>query len=82
MPRLELIFLHSVNAGGCFRWRDEDNTRIGPPMRPDQPREMGALATQAAVRSALEMIIAGMMGALVKSKADKANVLDDHVLVP
>ena len=26
MPRLALIFLHSVNAGGCFRWRDEDST--------------------------------------------------------
>jgi hypothetical protein len=23
MPRLELIFLHSANGGGCFRWRDE-----------------------------------------------------------
>jgi hypothetical protein len=43
---------------------------------------MGALATQAAARSALEMIIAGMIGALVKSKAVKANVLEDHVLVP
>jgi hypothetical protein len=26
MPRLALIFLHSVNAAGCFRWRDEDST--------------------------------------------------------
>ena len=25
MPRLELIFLHSMNGGGCFRWRDEDS---------------------------------------------------------
>jgi hypothetical protein len=26
MPRLDLIFLHSANGGGCFRWRDEDST--------------------------------------------------------
>jgi hypothetical protein len=54
----------------------------GRPCVQIQPREMGALATQAAARSALEMIIAGMIGALVKSKAVKANVLEDHVLVP
>jgi|ERR1700722_1515226 hypothetical protein len=43
MPRLALIFLHSVNAGGCFRWRDEDSTRIGPPMRPDPAAGNGCL---------------------------------------
>jgi hypothetical protein len=26
MPRLELIFLHSANGGGCVRWWDEDGT--------------------------------------------------------
>ena len=25
MPRLELIFLHSANAGGWFRWRNQDS---------------------------------------------------------
>jgi hypothetical protein len=24
MLRLELIFLHLANGGGCFSWRDED----------------------------------------------------------
>jgi hypothetical protein len=28
MPRLELIFLHSANGGGCFRWPDKDSTEI------------------------------------------------------
>jgi hypothetical protein len=28
MPRLELIFLHSANGGGCFSWRDEDSTYL------------------------------------------------------
>ena len=28
MPRRELIFLHSTNGGGCFRWRDEDSTYL------------------------------------------------------
>jgi hypothetical protein len=28
MLRLELIFLHSTNGGGCFRWRDEDSTYL------------------------------------------------------
>ena len=28
MPRLALIFLHSANGGGCFRWRDEDSTYL------------------------------------------------------
>src|SRR6266496_6459303 len=28
MLRLELIFLHSANGGGCSRWRDEDSTYL------------------------------------------------------
>jgi hypothetical protein len=28
MPRLELIFRHSANGGGCFRRRDEDSTYL------------------------------------------------------
>jgi hypothetical protein len=28
MLPLALIFLLSVNAGGCFRWRDEDSTYL------------------------------------------------------
>jgi hypothetical protein len=28
MLRLESIFLHSANGGGCFRWRDEDRTYL------------------------------------------------------
>ena len=28
MPRLELIFLHSANGAGCFRWRDVDSTHL------------------------------------------------------
>lgn len=28
MLRLELIFLHSSNGAGCFRWRDEDCTYL------------------------------------------------------
>jgi hypothetical protein len=28
MPRLELIFLHSANEAGCFRWRDEDRAYL------------------------------------------------------
>jgi hypothetical protein len=33
-------------------------------------------------RYAVELILAGMMGALVKSKAVKVGMLEDHVLVP
>ena len=33
-------------------------------------------------RYAIELILAGIVGALVKSKAVKLNVLEDHVLVP
>jgi hypothetical protein len=37
MLRLELIFLHSANGGGCFRWRDEDGTyfQSEPDARPE-----------------------------------------------
>jgi hypothetical protein len=28
MLRLELIFLHSANGGGCFRWRDEGSAYL------------------------------------------------------
>ena len=33
-------------------------------------------------RYAIELILAGIVGALVKSKAVKLNVLEDHVLAP
>ncbi len=33
-------------------------------------------------RYAVELVIAGLMGALVKSKAVKVSTLEDHVLVP
>jgi hypothetical protein len=29
MLRLELIFLHSANGGGCFRWRDSGQHSLG-----------------------------------------------------
>ena len=33
-------------------------------------------------RYAVELVISGLLGALVKSKAVKVNILEDHVLVP
>ena len=33
-------------------------------------------------RYAIELVISGLLGALVKSKAVKVNILEDHVLVP
>jgi hypothetical protein len=33
-------------------------------------------------RYAVELIVAGILGALVKSRATKVGVLEDHVLVP
>jgi hypothetical protein len=40
MPRLELIFLHSANGGGCFRWRDEDSTYLQSERDP-RPKYVG-----------------------------------------
>jgi hypothetical protein len=37
MHRLELIFLHSANGAGCFRWRDEDGIYFQS--EPDARRE-------------------------------------------
>jgi hypothetical protein len=33
-------------------------------------------------RYAVELVISGLLGALVKSKAVNVNILEDHVLVP
>ena len=33
-------------------------------------------------RYAVELVISGLLGALVKSKAVKVKILEDHVLVP
>jgi hypothetical protein len=33
MPRLELIFLHSANGDGCFRWPGENSTCLPSPRR-------------------------------------------------
>ena len=33
-------------------------------------------------RYAVELVISGLLGALVKSKVVKVNILEDHVLVP
>jgi hypothetical protein len=33
-------------------------------------------------RYAIELVISGLLGALVRSKAVKVNILEDHVLVP
>jgi len=33
-------------------------------------------------RYAVELVISGLLGALVKSKAVKANILEDHLLAP
>jgi hypothetical protein len=42
MLRLELIFLHSANGGGCFRWRGEDSTYLQS--EPDAPLSEQILA--------------------------------------
>jgi hypothetical protein len=61
MPRLELIFLHSANGGGCFRWRDEDSTYLQsePDARPEYVGLKGnvveVVILQAAERSPLQI---------------------------
>ena len=59
--RLELIFLHSANGGGCFRWRDEDSTYLQsePDARPEYVGLKGnvveVVILQAAERSPLQI---------------------------
>ena len=61
MPRLELIFLHSANGGGCFRCRDEDSTYLQsePDARPEYVGLKGnvveVVILQAAERSSLQI---------------------------
>jgi len=45
-------------------------------------RSRSKVVEKPSARYAVELVISGILGALVRSKAVKVNILEDHVLVP